>query len=234
MYNDYDQITDETLDLRPVNEVGTLNIGTVYQVLCFIKEECIPLGLVVEQDEMWMDDVMTTPYYHLHPKHTTITHYIPVLDYPHSDKENGQHLPHYHIDDRFIGEQTTVPENFKQDFHIRFYPNQEPNWKMEHLLLKAHSTHVRTATSSKLISESKLAHNCIHKGKCPHRGYDLTNILPIDGVIKCPMHGLLFDARTKELIDDRDAFVKGVVYKMNRTNRTADTIKRRQDNEDYY
>ena len=31
---------------------------------------------------------------------------------------------------------------------------------------------------------------------CPHRGYDVTDVPPIGGIIECPLHGLCWDART--------------------------------------
>ena len=53
----------------------------------------------------------------------------------------------------------------------------------------------------RFIKNSKLKHKCIHKGKCPHRGYDLSNVDPIDNQIHCPLHGLIFDAETKKIIN---------------------------------
>jgi nitrite reductase/ring-hydroxylating ferredoxin subunit len=56
-------------------------------------------------------------------------------------------------------------------------------------------------TPVSLIKNSKLKHNCIHKGKCPHRGYDLSNEIPNEnGIITCPLHGLQFDKITKKLL----------------------------------
>ena len=48
-------------------------------------------------------------------------------------------------------------------------------------------------TPVNLISKSKLKHKCIHKGKCPHKGYDLSQVKAIDSKITCPLHGLEFD-----------------------------------------
>jgi len=64
-------------------------------------------------------------------------------------------------------------------------------------------------TPVQLIRQSKLKHNCIHKGKCPHRGFDLSNVTPtLEGigrdaieVITCPLHSLKFNATTKQLIE---------------------------------
>ena len=42
----------------------------------------------------------------------------------------------------------------------------------------------------------------IHKGKCPHRGFDLSNEIPNkEGIITCPLHNLKFNAETKKLIN---------------------------------
>lgn len=32
--------------------------------------------------------------------------------------------------------------------------------------------------------------------KCPHRGHDLRTCPVVNGVIECPLHGLVFDAKT--------------------------------------
>ena len=60
------------------------------------------------------------------------------------------------------------------------------------------STEHKVITPVKFISKSKLKHKCIYKGKCPHRGYDLSQETPINGVITCPLHGLKFDVKTKK------------------------------------
>jgi len=66
---------------------------------------------------------------------------------------------------------------------------------------------VKHATHVDLIKKSKLKHNCIYKGKCPHRGFDLSNTKPTiddngESVIRCPLHSLKFNAKTKQLINE--------------------------------
>ncbi len=68
------------------------------------------------------------------------------------------------------------------------------------LSLRKNNDAMRYPTSIDLIAKSKLKHKCIHKGKCPHRGYDLTDVKPINGIITCPLHSLRFNSKTKLLI----------------------------------
>ena len=77
---------------------------------------------------------------------------------------------------------------------------------IEWLSKKCIATHNIWNTPVGLISRSKLKHKCIYKGKCPHRGYDLSQTISTydinyGGDVKlCPLHGLKFDAETGELL----------------------------------
>lgn len=117
---------------------------------------------------------------------------IPVLNHLHNDVENGQTEKHYHIDNRF---------DFKHHKEASIRISED---KIEEVFYKPHALaryEVKLKTPVGLIANSKLKHNCIYKGKCPHRGYDLSNTKPIGGIITCPLHPLKFDAITKELIN---------------------------------
>lgn len=128
---------------------------------------------------------------------------IPVLNYPHSDFENGQKDIHYHIDYRFYDANNSY---FKNRDYIKFSYNIRPqnniDGKFDRFVLPVVSESFGFRTDVSLIKNSKLKHKCIRKGKCPHRGMDLSQVSPIDGIITCPLHSLKFDAETKQLIEN--------------------------------
>lgn len=141
--------------------------------------------------------------------HCSKSFITPLLNHPHNDIENGQFETHYHQDDRFIpkfgnkrvlksGKYEILPHirlNVRESDLVKVFP------KLEYFALKCIKLEVDSITSPGFISKSKFKHNCIYKNKCPHRGYDLSNEVPVNGVITCPLHGLKFDAETKELIN---------------------------------
>jgi nitrite reductase/ring-hydroxylating ferredoxin subunit len=125
--------------------------------------------------------------------------YIPVYPLLHSDKENGQPIPHYHIDQRFLDK--------KDEKWVSYYIGsgrieiqKEDRVQIHYRDKKCTRTEHKGITPVSYIKNSKLKHKCIHKGKCPHRGYDLSNEESVDGVITCPLHGLRFDSVTKQLL----------------------------------
>lgn len=127
---------------------------------------------------------------------------IPLIDHPHSDKENGQPEVHYHIDTKYIGCQNHL-RNYKictfEDLdEIRF----DLNNIFKTIPLRKRHLHQIMSTNPELIKNSKLKHKCIKNGKCPHRGMDLSKNKPNkNGEIICPLHSLKFDAISKKLIE---------------------------------
>lgn len=118
----------------------------------------------------------------------------PFINHPHNDKENGQNHLHVHADTRFLGSTT-----YKK---YCFVPQMRMPWPIPHqyIILPVVDTKEKYPTPTHLIKKSKLKHNCIYKNKCPHRGYDLSAVQEENGIITCPLHGLQFDAQTKQLI----------------------------------
>lgn len=130
----------------------------------------------------------------------------PIINHLHSDKENGQEYKHYHIDYRFVEvDENSIPKKLHSK-HIFGASNrynvlaENKTYKIEYHKLKCVRNNNLHITSVLAIKKSKLKHNCIYKGKCPHRGYDLSQEPIINGIITCPLHGLKFDAVTKEII----------------------------------
>lgn len=161
-------------------------IGEYYNVLCLFRYRETNKSDIDEQ-VLWMD-LDDNPY-----KSKVIKEYIPVIDHPHNDIENGQKEVHYHIDDRFYSITDTTSYMVDIRPQIKNYEGKE--YKQLQCLKSLPST----ITPTSLISKSKLKHKCIHKGKCPHRGYDLSNEIAINGVITCPLHGLQFDSKSKQI-----------------------------------
>ncbi len=182
-------------------ELEPLKLGGRYSVPCF------ELFTGPDEDELWDDTEKRKSYK---------VYLIPVYDHPHNDRENGQADIHYHIDTRFkvpnelLYKYKLAPNDIARIYdvveflkYITKFLGTTNVWtdnKIKHHKLVCTSLRESVMTPTKYISKSKLKHQCIHRGKCPHRGYDLTQIPPIDGVITCPLHGLKFNSITKEII----------------------------------
>lgn len=154
------------------------------KVLCLVEtQKDINLDVIWDQ-ENWIDK-KNLPVF---PEKI-----MPLINHPHNDIENGQREVHYHADMRYID--FTKSHLYHNDTRINLplKKDQRLEWRM----LKIIDKNRHYVTPVNLIAKSKLKHKCIHKGKCPHRGYDLTNVKPRHGVITCPLHGLEFDESGK-------------------------------------
>lgn len=146
-------------------------------------------------------------------KKKTIAHEItPILNCFHSDRENGQQEKHCHTDYRFVRcsrmtsgdmeiirvEDTHSAQDFAPESRVFLHGSE----KIEYIALPVIDPGAFYGiTPVSMISKSKLKHNCIHKGKCPHRGFDLSQVAPDEnGIITCPLHGLKFYSETLEII----------------------------------
>lgn len=137
----------------------------------------------------------------------------PVIEHLHDDVENGQRYKHYHADYRFIEYVIDKHDNIDRTFinpaiiqkHSQHIWGETPRpilheeLKLEYITLPVINEEFVGATDVKLIENSKLKRKCIHNNKCPHRGYDLSQVQSVNGIITCPLHGLKFDAITKQL-----------------------------------
>ena len=129
----------------------------------------------------------------------------PVINLPHNDKQNGQHETHYHADYRFLKHDGNGKV---QNKHSKYYFCEQSrlNGTLEYFVMTVINENFYGATPVQLISKSKLKHQCIYKGKCPHRGYDLSQVKAIDGKIRCPLHGLEFDEKTGKVLNTKQNF----------------------------
>jgi len=131
----------------------------------------------------------------------------PVINHPHTDIENGQEEVHYHADYRFIkhlddGDYPSVINKHSKHYflhHVR--PEKNIHGNLEYFILPVINEDFKGITDKSFIAKSKIKHKCIHKGKCPHRGYDLSQVKSKNGIITCPLHGLKFDSKSNKLVN---------------------------------
>lgn len=177
-------------------------VGETYLVPCIIS--CNE-----PEDHQWWIEGKRVKY----SKNFIEKYIFPIINHLHSDRENGQDYKHYHVDYRFVD--LKKDENYliakKRHKHHLFAPHsrydlrKEEIWyredyKIEYYPLKCYRQEFHGTAGD--TTKSKLKHRCIHKGKCPHRGYDLSQVVPVNGIITCPLHGLKFYADNGELKED--------------------------------
>lgn len=171
------------------------------------------------------------------------TPYIfPLIDNLHDDKKSGQLKKHYHIDSRFILYNIGMPNDFSivrtiiEDYDgceyiahnsIRFFPDKDT--KIVYKKLQVLNLQEEYATPTRLIADKK--YKCIKNDKCPHKGYDLRNVLPVNGVVRCPLHGLKFDKQTGMRTDEEYKILPRSGASLNYHGIKADVFKHLQQRE---
>lgn len=122
---------------------------------------------------------------------------IPIIGHLHNDP--GQEAPHYHIDYRYaeewmlkkFGPRIPVPPEISDEVWVS-ESDMEPT-RLDGYIGTTHPD---------LVQKSEISCNHLIKGHiCPHRGFDLSTVEPVDGVLTCPLHGLQFCAKTKKLLN---------------------------------
>ena len=157
-----------------------LIVGKSYLVPC-ISYKVTDIG-PYDEEEIWRDTLDHTIYRNV----VVVQDYIvPILNHPHNDVENGQKEIHSHIDDRFISSVFSYPTGTMR-------VTKTENQIIDYIAANCIRTDIKSRTQVSFIKSSKLKHKCIYKGKCPHRGMDLSQVVPIEGIITCPLHGLKF------------------------------------------
>jgi len=170
--------------IRKIEDVCQPIVGETYLVPCFIFK-------THTQEWEWK-------YRDYEGVQSEEFEYVPIFNHLHNDKENGQEEAHYHLDSRW--DVSRVKTYVFNNMYIRVVPDRFVNHRIEYLILKMNKLIENTRTPLSYIKKSKLKHDCMHRLKCPHRGFDLTNVVPVDGVITCPLHSLKFDMHTYKLI----------------------------------
>lgn len=159
--------------IKVENVKRPLQIGEMFLVPCLVKKDIY-------------DKIIITP----------------VINHLYNDKENGQTEYHYHVDYRFVKHFGQKPfpivknNHSKHVFVSNIRPQRSRDGNLEYVVLPVINADFAGVTPVHNISKSKLKHAGIHKGKCPHRGYDLSQVPAKDGQIRCPLHGLIFGEKT--------------------------------------
>lgn len=144
-----------------------------------------------DEDELWLDFSSSIT--------KSKMYILPIINHPHNDIENGQPETHYHLDYRFIkhkndGNFPTVKNNHSSHIFGSEVRPESNFGSLEYFLLPVINEEFKGITPVEMINKSTLKHKCIHKGKCPHRGYDLSQVeADENGIVTCPLHGLIFD-----------------------------------------
>ncbi len=125
-----------------------------------------------------------------------VIHMVPVIGHLHNDP--GQEAPHYHIDLRYAEPWMTA----RFGSRIPVTPEiQSEVWLFKMRMDATDSDYIGT-TNPDLVQKSEISCDHLIKGHiCPHRGFDLSTVEPVDGVLTCPLHGLQFCAKTKKLLN---------------------------------
>lgn len=193
--------------MQKVDEIKRpLKIGEEFLVPCIVRWDypANKYGDILFEEERYITEKSTK----------MITYITPVINCPHSDRENGQKEIHYHADFRFIKTEKIISEFSGQEIvrvinkHSRYVfcqsirPEEKIHGELEYMVMPVVSEEFQQATPVGLIKNSNLKHKCISNGKCPHRGYDLSQVKPEHGIITCPLHGLMFDEQSKQLIPE--------------------------------
>lgn len=143
----------------------------------------------------------------------------PVLWPPHRDRADGQPDPHYHLDRRFLphpggyviagGIYCPSPASMSLRHAVL---GQQLRWVPMYVFRSQVPEEERTpvAMIENAIKEVKC--NALVNGKCPHRGFNMAQVLPdAHGVKTCPMHGMRFCARTGRGLPYRRGEAEGAV-----------------------
>lgn len=192
-------------------------VGETYLVPCVLRDKWVTIHRKAPDLE-WRVSLAGDLTYdcreEVHEKHYKELEVYPILNLLHHDRENGQDYFHYHVDYRFIELEKEFP-NYPRPKKLHPYHTWAPNvrydlktvsnvdhkkdFRIEYHPLKCLRLQQRIIAGQ--VNQKALMHKCIVNGKCPHKGYDLSQEIPSAvGVITCPLHGLTFNAETKKLI----------------------------------
>jgi hypothetical protein len=172
--------------------------GEKYLVPCIVREDY--QEMIYDETDLFLDN----KDFNSHIKRIYVT---PIINHPHNDIENGQPEIHYHVDYRFLKHDGKGNFPKVRNKHSRYFfcekirPQEKLDGVIKYFVMPVINEDFVGITPVDFISKSKLKHKCIHKGKCPHRGYDLSQVNAVDGIIKCPLHGLEFDTFSGDVIN---------------------------------
>lgn len=160
--------------------------------------------------------------------------WIPILDKLHNDGYKSNYLDHFHVDERFIDDVMFKKLYDNWAYYKVDYANNllaiaiEEQYSINNLILERRLW--------KCIREQPITRNnnvnftdvdiFSKKGReqltlnlnckiCPHKGFNLTNIKAVNGVITCPMHHLKYCEKTGKLLNRVPEYVNDSVSVIN-------------------
>lgn len=180
--------------MEKVDEIlHPVEVGETYLVPCVETTEIITEAIYIdpasEDRAFWMDfshDEQIRPQVK-----RRVPLRIPVINHPHSDRENGQDEIHYHLDTRFV----------KWRWHSKYDLRIPDKQELVYVPLEVIADGEQLPTAPSMIANSRMPHRRLKNHKCPHRGYDMRKVKPVNGCLTCPLHGLKFDAETHECLN---------------------------------
>lgn len=174
-------------------------VGQEYLVPCIIKgrdkyQDPNPDWIVGPTGELKLEETYRTSPLVIYP----------IINHLHHDKENGQNYYHYHIDYRFIelkglgGAYHPIPKQkgrnhvYAPSVRYNLLDADDKDYKITYHAFKC--LRQQQYATAGFVQLSKIEGDChAHNNKCPHKGYDLSQVVPDqDGVVTCPLHGLQF------------------------------------------
>jgi hypothetical protein len=135
--------------------------------------------------------------------------WIPILLPKHDDPEIGAPFQHYHLDFRFLTEWSlkkagfawvlAQPHGYGETHQRKFYQEEIVYRRMKcKREMPQYPRHIARwmPTLCAKYKGSRLVN-----GKCPHKGIDLSGCVPVNGVVTCPGHGLMWDVETGKMVE---------------------------------
>lgn len=142
--------------------------------------------------------------------HAIVVAYWPVIGPEHEDGQFfGFDTPHYHVDARFlplddgrIDQTLTYPLHGRKGLWTtdgKSEPLPKPVWRRRKCIRAGTGFDPWNSTPIRKMREHFAGAQCARNAGgfvCPHRQAPLGSVVPKDGVIVCPLHGLRIDAAT--------------------------------------
>lgn len=135
----------------------------------------------------------------------------PVIGPLHEDVEFFRfRFDHYHVDARFLARGVRNPYRvYEGPLHV--LPGEPPlpkpvmsRRRCVRAHLEFHVNYFRDTSPLPALRKHFAGRQCAHgKGGwiCPHRKASLGSIVPVDGIITCPLHGLQINAASGKVLE---------------------------------
>lgn len=125
-----------------------------------------------------------------------LTIIVPLVNLLHNDKESGQEYYHYHSDARYDGPQPHLDHLFDGKYKVACQPsriNLDAEFKTFPLI--KYRDEIGAHTDVRLLNRDSIKCNHLIDDKCPHKGYDMSEIKADKDGNKTCLHGLKFNSK---------------------------------------